>query len=153
MKDTNFLMLADMFRALPPATTDWFTLDQARVSTFAEITHDPHFIHTDPARAAAETPFGGTIAHGFLTLSLLSAMSYQVTADLPMPAVSLNYGFDHIRFTAPVPTGTRVRGQFAVASVETRDGRVVVHWDVTVSAEGVDRPVLVANWITLFEGE
>ncbi|WP_425099796.1 MaoC family dehydratase [Tropicibacter sp. S64] len=143
-------MLADDLRGRAPATTDWFTLDAAKVKAFADATEDWQFIHLDEDRAAAETPFGGAIAHGFLTLSMLSAMSYQVVTDLPGVTSSVNYGFDRIRFVSPVRVGSRVRGVFTVASVDEREGALDVHWDVEVQIEGQGRPALAANWITRF---
>lgn len=145
-------MSADVLRALAPRSSDWFTLDAARVRAFADATEDWQFIHLDPARAAA-TPFGGTVAHGFLTLAMLSAMSYQVVPDLPGMAASINYGFDRIRFVAPVPVGARVRGHFKVASVDEAPGQLTVHWDVTVEIENAGKPALVAAWITRFATE
>ena len=141
-------MLADTLRGSEPRVTDWFTMDAGRVKVFADATEDWQFIHLDEARAAAETPFGGAVAHGFLTLSMLSAMSYQVTADLDGVLSSVNYGFDRIRFVSPVLVGSRVRGRFVVASVDEGEGSLDVHWDVSVEIEDADRPALVANWIT-----
>ena len=141
-------MRVEALRGQDPRVTEWFTLDAGRVRAFADATEDWQFIHLDEARAAAETPFGGAVAHGFLTLSMLSAMSYGVTADFEGLASSVNYGFDRIRFVSPVRVGSRVRGRFSVASVEEREGCLDVHWDVTVEIEGAERPALVANWIT-----
>jgi acyl dehydratase len=141
-------MSAESLRALAPRKSGWVTLDEARVRAFADTTEDWQFIHLDDARARAETPFGGAIAHGFLTLSMLSAMSYQVTEDLPELASSVNYGFDRIRFITPVRVGGRIRGVFTVADVDEGDGWLNIHWDVELEIEGVDRPALVANWIT-----
>ncbi|WGW03892.1 MaoC family dehydratase [Tropicibacter oceani] len=143
-------MLADDLRGKPPTTTDWFTLDAARVQAFADATEDWQMIHLDDARAAAETPFGGAVAHGFLTLSMLSAMSYQVVGTLPGVASSVNYGFDRIRFISPVRVGKRIRGVFTVASVDEPEGALDVHWDVIIEIEDQDRPALAANWITRF---
>jgi acyl dehydratase len=142
-------MLADRLRAMAPRETGWFTLDAARVRAFADATEDWQFIHLDAERAAA-TAFGGTVAHGFLTLSMLSAMSYQVMEGVPGVASSVNYGFDRIRFVSPVRVGRRVRGVFAVAGVEPRDAALDVHWDITVEIEDTERPALVARWITRF---
>lgn len=142
-------MLAEVLRARPPFETGWFVLDKARVQAFADATEDWQFIHLDEARAA-QTPMGGTVAHGFLTLSMLSAMSYQAMDGLEGIASSVNYGFDRIRFVSPVRVGSRVRGRFAVASVDSRDGALDVHWDVSVEIDGGARPALVANWITRF---
>ncbi|MGP6088184.1 MaoC family dehydratase [Antarctobacter jejuensis] len=140
-------MLIDRLRDLAPQETEWVELDAARVKAFADATDDWQFIHLDEARAA-ETPFGGRIAHGFLTLSMLSMMSYQVMTGVPGVASSVNYGFDRIRFISPVRVGRRVRGRFVVAGVDEGDGWLGVHWDVEVEIEGEERPALAANWIT-----
>lgn len=140
-------MLADDLRDLAPRESDWVTLDSARVQAFADATEDWQFIHLDAERAS-KTAFGGTVAHGFLTLSMLSMMSYQVMDGIPGVLSSVNYGFDRIRFVSPVRVGLRVRGRFAVASVDEGDGWLDVHWDVEVEIEGAARPALVANWIT-----
>jgi acyl dehydratase len=126
----------------------WYVLDQPRIDAFAAATEDRYFIHMDPARAAAETPFGGTLAHGFLTLSMLSVMAYDV---LPLEGsrLNLNYGFDRLRFLAPVPAGSRLRSRFTLAAAEERaPGEWTLAWDVTVEIEGGDRPALVARWLT-----
>jgi acyl dehydratase len=131
-------------------TSDWFEIDQSRIDTFAEVTEDRQFIHVDPARAA-ETPFGGTIAHGFLSLSLLSAMMLQGYPKMSGLQMGVNYGFDRVRFTAPVPVGARVRGHFKLADVaEMRPGEVQTTSEVTVEIEGQDRPALVALWLGRF---
>lgn len=147
-------MLVDRLRALSAANSDWFTLDAARIRAFADVTEDWQFIHLDEDRAA-KTAFGGTVAHGFLTLSMLSAMSYQVMAELPGVTASVNYGFDRIRFVSPVHTGARVRGRFSVASVEDgpEPSLAMVHWDVIVEIEDAEKPALVAQWITRLELE
>ena len=142
-------MLADELRSLAPRETRWFDMDAARVRAFADATEDWQFIHLDEERAA-QTAMGGTIAHGFLTLSMLSAMSYEVTEGLQGVASSVNYGFDRIRFVSPVRVGARVRGRFSVAGVDERDGALDVHWDVEVEVEGASKPALAANWITRF---
>ena len=142
-------MLAETLRALEPCETDWFVLDAAKVRAFADATEDWQFIHLDEDRAA-QTAFGGTVAHGFLTLSMLSAMSYQVMEGVPGIASSVNYGFDRIRFVSPVRVGRRVRGRFAVAQIEGREAAWDVHWDITVEIEDAERPALVARWITRF---
>ncbi len=146
-------MIHDDLRALPEQVTDWVALDAQKVKAFADATEDWQFIHLDEARAAAETPFGGAIAHGFLTLSMLSMMSYQVVPDLPGVRASINYGFDRIRFISPVRVGARVRGRFVVASVDEGEGWLAVHWDVTVEIENQSRPALAAQWITRLELE
>ena len=99
----------------------WFELDQGRIDAFARITEDEQYIHVDPERAAA-TPFGGTIAHGFLTLSLLSAMTYDAVPPLEGVLMGVNYGFDKLRFLAPVMSGSRVRGRFKLLSADDKGG-------------------------------
>ncbi|MFZ5963999.1 MaoC family dehydratase [Thalassococcus sp. BH17M4-6] len=146
-------MSADDLRSLPARLSEWVVLDAARVRAFADATEDWQFIHLDEDRAAAETPFGGAVAHGFLTLSMLSAMSYQVMPDLPGIKASINYGFDRIRFVSPVRVGSRIRGRFTVAEVDEAPGRLTVHWDVSIEIEGAEKPALVAAWITRLELE
>ena len=125
----------------------WITVDQARIDAFAEITEDRQFIHIDPV-AAARTPFGGTIAHGFLTLSLLSAMTYDAVPPLEGVTMGINYGFDKLRFLAPVPAGSQVRGRFRLLSAEDRGGgRWLLKHEVTVEIDGSDKPALVAEWL------
>jgi acyl dehydratase len=140
-------MLADDIRAMPPHVTDWFTMDADRVRAFAEVTQHRQDINLDEARAA-QSRFGGTIVQGFLTLSMLSAMSQQVTQAISDMQTSVNYGFDRVRFVAPVRVGSRLRGRFSVAHVDEGAGWLGVHWDVEVEIEGQERPALVANWIT-----
>lgn len=128
--------------------SEWFQIDQKMVDTFAELTRDQYFIHVDPARAAA-TQFGGTIAHGFLTLSMLSAMAYQACPAVEGTKTQVNYGFNRLRFVAPVPTGSRIRGRFVLKSfdVQRSAGRWQVVYDVSVEVEGQPKPALVAEWI------
>jgi acyl dehydratase len=129
--------------------SDWALLDQRMIDAFADVTFDPYFIHTDPARAKEETQFGGTIAHGFLTLSMLSAMAYDALPDIKGRTVGMNYGFDKIRFLSPVPSGSRIRGRFKIADVQRKPGQVVVKYAVTVEIEGKEKPALAAEWLTL----
>ena len=98
----------------------WITVDQTMIDRFAEATDDHQFIHTDPARAAAETPFGGTIAHGFLSLSLLSAMNFDCLPRVIEQTMGINYGFDKVRFMTPVKSGAKVRGRFTMAEARFR---------------------------------
>ena len=125
----------------------WFEMSQARIDAFAETTEDWQFIHVDPD-AASRTPFGGTIAHGFLTLSLMSAMANDV---MPVPegvAMSVNYGLDKLRFLSPVPAGSRVRGRFKLISVEDKGaGRWLMRHEASVEIEGVEKPALAAEWL------
>ncbi|SMX44263.1 MaoC family dehydratase [Actibacterium lipolyticum] len=127
--------------------SDWITVDQARIDSFAHATDDHQFIHVDP-EAAAPSPFGGTIAHGFLTLSLLSAMSYQVMPEVRGAAMGVNYGLNRVRFISPVKSGARIRGRFVLVDVsETKPGEITFKLNVTVEIEGQEKPALVAEWI------
>ena len=125
----------------------WIEIDQARINAFADATEDWQFIHIDP-EAAKQTPFGGTIAHGFLTLSLLSAMTYDAVPPLDGVAMGVNYGFDKLRVLAPVPAGSKVRGRFKLLSADDKGGgRWLIRHEVTVEIEGSDKPALVAEWL------
>ena len=127
----------------------WIEIGQRDIDTFAEVTGDHQFIHVD-ADAAAKTPFGGTIAHGFLTLSLLSQMAAGVLLVPESTRMVVNYGFDKIRFLAPVRSGKRVRGHFTLTAVEEkRPGQWQFLHEVTVEIEGEDKPALQADWIGL----
>jgi len=131
--------------------SDWLTVDQAMIDAFAEATGDRQFIHVDPVAAAA-TPFGGTIAHGFLTLSLMPRLA-AATPDLPRikgAAMSINYGSDKVRFLSPVRSGARVRGRFRSLRFSEKKPRHFQHLIAfTAEIEGQDTPALVAEWITL----
>lgn len=130
----------------------WREITQAMIDTFAEATDDHQFIHVDPERAAREAPFGGTIAHGFLLLSLLSRLAFEAVPPLEGATVGINYGFDEVRFTAPVKTGSRIRGRFKLAHVNVRQsGWVEVNYDVTLEIEGSVRPALTARWLTILQ--
>jgi acyl dehydratase len=127
----------------------WMTVTQERIDAFAKITEDEQFIHVDPKRAA-ETAFGGTIAHGFLTLSLLSAMAYSALPRIQGAAHGVNYGFDRVRFVRPVPSGSRVRGRFTLRAVTPRSPREwQLRHDVSVEVEGTQKPALAATWLTM----
>jgi acyl dehydratase len=127
----------------------WLNVDQKRIDAFAKITEDEQFIHVDPERAAA-TAFGGTIAHGFLTLSLLSTMAYSALPKIEGAAHGVNYGFDRVRFVRPVPSGSRVRGHFTLRAVTPRSAREwQLTYDVSVEVEGKQKPALAATWITM----
>jgi acyl dehydratase len=129
--------------------SDWALIDQKMINAFAQLTYDPYFIHIDPERAQKETELGGTIAHGFLTLSMLSAMAYDALPDIKGRKVGMNYGFDRIRFLSPVPAGSRIRGRFKIADVQRKPGQVVIKYGVTVEIEGREKPALAAEWLTL----
>jgi acyl dehydratase len=125
----------------------WIEIDQARIDAFAKITEDEQFIHVDP-EAAKATPFGGTIAHGFLTLSLASAMSYDAVTPLEGVVMGVNYGFDKLRFLAPVPAGSKVRGRFRLLSADDKGGgRWLLKHELTVEIEGSEKPALIAEWL------
>ncbi|MBV8793998.1 MAG: MaoC family dehydratase [Hyphomicrobiales bacterium] len=127
----------------------WITVDQERINAFAKITEDEQFIHVDPERAA-ETAFGGAVAHGFLTLSLLSAMAYSALPKIEGAAHGVNYGFDHVRFVRPVPSGSRVRGRFTLRELAPRSAdQWRLRYDVNVEIEGREKPVLAATWLTM----
>ena len=125
----------------------WFEISQAKIDAFADATEDWQFIHVDP-EAAKATPFGGTIAHGFLTLSLASAMSYDAVKPLEGVAMGVNYGFDKLRFLAPVPAGSKVRGRFRLLSAEDKGGgRWLIKHELTIEIDGGDKPALIAEWL------
>ena len=125
----------------------WIEIDQKRIDAFGDATEDWQFFHVDP-EAAKQTPFGGTIAHGFLTLSLASAMSYEAVERLEGVVMGVNYGFDKLRFLAPVPAGSRVRGRFKLLSAEDKGGgRWLLKHELTVEIEGADKPALIAEWL------
>jgi len=129
--------------------SSWMTVDQARIDAFADATEDHQFIHVDPAAAAA-AGLSGTIAHGFLSLSLLSRMAADATLLPEGLKMALNYGFDRIRFLAPVRSGKRVRGRFVLDSVEEKaPGQWLMRHNVTVEIEGEDKPALTAVWLGL----
>ena len=129
--------------------SSWLGVDQKRLDDFAEATEDRQFIHTDPARAA-QTPFGGTVAHGFLTLSLLSRMGAEAMLIPDGVKMAVNYGLDRVRFLAQVKSGARVRGRFILDSVEEKaPGQVLMRHTVTVEIEGEEKPALTAQWLGL----
>jgi len=129
--------------------SSWLLVDQPRIDAFADATEDRQFIHVDPD-AAARTPFGGTIAHGFLTLSLLSRMAAEAMLVPDGLKMAVNYGLDRVRFLAPVRSGKRVRGRFSLDSVEEKAaGQWLMRHNVTVEIEGEDKPALTAVWLGL----
>lgn len=129
--------------------SQWRTVTQEMINQFADATDDHQFIHVDPERAK-ETPFGGTIAHGFLTLSLLSTLAQESLPVLQGVTMGINYGFDHVRFMTPVKTGARVRARFKLAEADIRpSGRIVFHYDVTLEIENSLKPALTARWLTI----
>ena len=130
-------------------TSDWILVGQDRIDAFAEATEDRQFIHIDP-EAAAETPFGGTIAHGFLSLSLLSRMAVDAMSVPDTTRMAVNYGLDRVRFMAPVRAGSRVRGHFTLDAAEDKaPGQLLLKHSVTVEIEGEPKPALTAQWLGL----
>ena len=129
--------------------SDWMVVSQDQIQKFADATCDPQWIHVDPARAERESPFGGTIAHGFLTLSLIGAL-LRKTKALDEFRMSVNYGLNRVRFTAPVLSGSRIRGRFDAASIEEKSEAIKVVWRVTVEREESATPCCVAEWIVLY---
>jgi acyl dehydratase len=129
------------------AVTDWVTVSQERIDAFADATEDHQWIHVDRERAADESPYGTTVAHGFLSLSLLPYLLGQAV-EIQGTRLGINYGLNRVRFTGPVPAGSRVRARFRLAAVEDIAKGVQTTWDVTVEREGEAKPVLVAEWIT-----
>ncbi|MBA3668369.1 MAG: MaoC family dehydratase [Sphingomonas sp.] len=129
--------------------SDWIEVTQERIDAFADATEDRQFIHVDPA-AAAQTPFGGTIAHGFLSLSLLSRMAADVMQMPNTTKMAVNYGLDRVRFIAPLRAGKRVRGRFTLTAAEDKaPGQLLLHHDITVEIEGEPKPALTAQWLGL----
>jgi acyl dehydratase len=129
--------------------SDWVAVTQERIQAFADATGDHQWIHVDPDRAAAETPFGSTIAHGFLTLSLISALMRNALAIGGL-RMTLNYGLNRVRFVSPVPAGARIRARIALGSVTDVEGGAQATWNITVEREGGDKPVLVAEWLVRY---
>ena len=129
--------------------SDWIRIEQARVNAFADTTEDHQFIHVDPERAAA-TPFGGTIAHGFLTLSLLPRMMEDIGGGMADAVMGLNYGFDKIRFLAPVKVNSRVRARAKLLDVQEKvPNQFLIKQEITVEIENETKPALVAEWLTM----
>jgi acyl dehydratase len=141
---------ADALRALvgaPARVSAWVEIDQASVDRFADATGDHQWIHVDPERARRESPFGGPIAHGFLTLALIPALLAQTVPFVQR--LGVNYGLNRVRFTAPVPVGSQVRAAFAVANAaDVEEGGVQVTWRITLERQGSERPVCIAEFIT-----
>jgi acyl dehydratase len=130
--------------------SSWHLIDQPRIDTYADVIEDHQFIHVDPERARKETAFGTTIAHGFLTMSLMSIMSYEVMPVIAGTTMGVNYGFDKLRFISPVRSGKRVRGRFVLAEAKLRKPtELQSRTNVTVEIEGEDKPALVAEWLGL----
>jgi acyl dehydratase len=130
------------------AVSPWLDITQARIDGFAEATDDRQWIHVDPDKAAAQSPFKSTIAHGFLTLSLVSILLRSAMAFTAKMAI--NYGVNRVRFVTAVPVGSRLRGHFTPGAVEAVDGGVQVTWNIAVEREGQDKPAAVVEWIVRY---
>jgi len=131
------------------ALSEWVEVSQERIDAFAGATEDRQWIHTDPERAARESPFRGTIAHGFLTLSLLSELG-RTAMKVGGVRMGINYGLNRVRFVAPVPAGSRIRGRFTLAALEEIRGGAQATWEVSVEREGGDKPCCVAEWLVRY---
>lgn len=130
--------------------SSWHLIDQGRINAFADVIEDHQFIHVDPERAKKETAFGNTVAHGFLTMSLLSIMSYEVMPVIQGTTMGVNYGFDRLRFLSPVRAGSRVRGRFVLTEARLRKPtELQSRTSVTVEIEGEEKPALAADWLGL----
>jgi len=130
-------------------TSEWIAMDQDRINVFADVTEDHQFIHINE-EAAKKTPFGGTIAHGFLTLSMLSKFSEGSGLVIKGVKMGVNYGFEKVRFLAPVPSGSKIRGRFNLKNVvEKKPGQFLITYEVTVDIEGQDKPALIADWLAM----
>ena len=125
----------------------WFVMDQARIDEFARTTEDSQYIHVDPVRAA-QTPFGGTVAHGFLTLSMLAAMGFDAQPDIEGRVMAVNYGFDRVRMMSPVKSGSRIRARFVLKEIIDRSpNEFMTRSEATVEIDGVAKPALIADWL------
>jgi acyl dehydratase len=131
------------------AVSEWFEITQERINQFAEATEDRQWIHVDPARAAAESPYKVTIAHGYLTLSLTPILIRRAMSFSGI-RMSVNYGLNRVRFITAVPSGSRIRARFAPASVEETGGGIQIVWNVTIEIEGADKPCCVAEWLVRY---
>ena len=129
------------------AVSPWLDITQKMIDEFADVTNDPQWIHIDPARAAAESPLGTTLAHGFLTLSLLPHL-YQSCIEIAPRRMGINVGLNRVRFTSPVKVDSRVRGHFSVQEVKSIEGGIQIIWNASVEIENEAKPACVAEWVT-----
>lgn len=128
--------------------SDWVTIDQNRIDVFADVTEDPQWIHIDPDRCATESPFGTTIAHGFLTLSMASKFAIETFEKFEGQTMGINYGFNKVRFLNPVQSGDRIRGRFKLNSViKKSDTQLLQEHGLTIEIEGKDTPALICQWL------
>ena len=131
------------------AVSEWIAITQERIDRFAEATEDRQWIHIDPARAATDSPFKSTIAHGFLTLSLVSILIRR-TISFDRYKMAINYGLNRVRFITPVPAGSRVRARFAPLAAENTGSGIQVTWNITFERDGGDKPCCVAEWVVRY---
>ncbi len=131
------------------AVGDWLEMTQDRINLFADAIGDHQWIHVDPVRAATDSPFKTTIAHGFLTLSLVSVM-LRNSITLTGVSMGINYGMNRVRFVTPVPTGSRIRGRFTLAGLEDTGGAVQATWAITIEREGEQKPACVVDWVVRY---
>ncbi|MBU6438243.1 MAG: MaoC family dehydratase [Betaproteobacteria bacterium] len=129
------------------AVSEWVTVSQQMIDQFAEVTQDRQWIHIDVERARRESPFGGPVAHGFLTISLFPHLMH-TAVELPPVKAGINYGCDKLRFVAPVAAGSRVRGVLKLLDIEEVPGMLQLRWDLTIEREGADKPAVVAVWLS-----
>lgn len=125
----------------------WHTVTQDQIDRFAQVTGDNQWIHIDTERARRESPYGAPIAHGFLTVSMLSGMAQEAVRISGAAKMRINYGFNRLRFTGAVPAGSRIRTHFTLNSIKDVEGGVEIAWGVTVEVEGREKPALVAEWL------
>lgn len=146
----NAIAAAEPLVGTEVGVSNWITVDQKMIDEFAKTTFDEQWIHVDPDRAAKETPFGGAIAHGFLTLSLASRFAYDCFNMLPGQVMGINYGMNKLRFLMPVKAGARVRGRFTLMEVKARSATDMLRTNtLTIEIEGEETPALVAEWLGL----
>ena len=130
--------------------SEWITISQKMIDDFCDVTGDYQFIHNDPSRAASETPFGGSIAHGFLTLSLITKMYKDTTPIIAGYELVINYGLNRVRFLAPVPSGSRIRGRITLGKVEPRgENKILTENKIIVEIEDSEKPAMLGTWVTL----
>jgi acyl dehydratase len=141
------LAALEVYKEHELVVSDWLVVTQPMVDAFAEVTGDPQWIHIDVERARRESPFGATVAHGFLTVSLLSLFLNR-SVVFGGTRMGVNYGFNKLRFTAPVKVGSRLRARFRVNDLQPIEGGTQISWGVMMECEGQDKPVLVAEWLT-----
>jgi len=153
MPVTTIKNIADLsnYAGKEVGVSDWLEVSQERIDQFADASEDRQWIHIDPERAARESPYKTTIAHGFLTLSLLSVLA-RLAISVGGVRMGINYGLNRVRFVSPVRAGARIRGRFSLATVEEIKGGVQSTWNVTVECEGSDKPCCVAEWLVRYYG-